>query len=246
MHIINIVETASTNAYIREWSNQNPDRDVAICTQHQIAGRGQRGNTWEAENGKNLTFSIVIHPAHIRADEQFVLSQLVSLSLVEVLDEYGIPTSIKWPNDIYWQQQKLCGILIENDLDGNHLCRSIIGIGLNVNQISFLSDAPNPVSMQQITGQTFNLQDLLCKIVTRFEQRYYQLLSSSESALSLQAEYHQRLFRRSGFYWYRDADGDFRGRIVKVGTGGRLMLEREDGTICEYAFKEVQFVLSGL
>lgn len=243
MDFIYIPETSSTNVYAREWSICNPDKDATIYTHHQTAGRGQRGNSWESEPGKNLTFSIVIHPKKLRADEQFVLSQMISLSLIDVLDTHLQGGCIKWPNDIYREHQKLGGILIENDLDGNFIHRSIIGVGLNINQITFTSDAPNPVSMKQITGQEFDLDVLLHQIVNRFTQYYIQWLISPDIVTHLEREYHQRLYRRQGFHTYRDTKGFFQGRIRNVSSQGILTLEREDATLSQYAFKEVQFIL---
>ena len=156
---IHLNETHSTNSYLRELimrEKEQPEGTVVI-TDYQTAGRGQKGNSWESERGKNLTFSILLHPNHIPPGKQFILSQLISIAIVGVLKEYDRHFTIKWPNDIYWKEKKIAGMLIEVDLTGSSLSNAIIGIGININQRHFKSDAPNPVSLTQITGKEHNL-----------------------------------------------------------------------------------------
>ena len=152
---IHLNETHSTNSYLRELimrEKEQPEGTVVI-TDYQTAGRGQKGNSWESERGKNLTFSILLHPNHIPPGKQFILSQLISIAIVGVLKKYDRHFTIKWPNDIYWKEKKIAGMLIEVDLTGSSLSNAIIGIGININQRHFKSDAPNPVSLTQITGK---------------------------------------------------------------------------------------------
>ena len=148
-----LAETDSTNTYLQQLDADRhlPEGYIAY-TDTQRAGRGQRGNSWESQPGKNLTFSLLLRPEHIPANQQFLLSQAVSLAATDVLNRYASGFSIKWPNDIYWEDKKIAGILIENVLSGSTFARSIVGIGLNINQERFISDAPNPVSLFQITG----------------------------------------------------------------------------------------------
>ena len=119
----------------------------------QTAGRGQAGNSWESEAGKNLLFGLLFHPREVEANRQFILSQAVALSICETLSDYAEDIRIKWPNDIYWKDRKICGMLIENTLVGRCIENCIIGAGININQQTFCSDAPNPVSLRQITGK---------------------------------------------------------------------------------------------
>ena len=135
---IHIEKTDSTNTLARSLANESRE-DILITTDFQTAGRGQRGNSWESEQGKNLLFSLIIHPQDIPASQQFILCQHISLALCEVLRNYTNNISIKWPNDIYWDNKKIAGILIEHDIEGGYLARTIIGIGLNVNQTNFSS-----------------------------------------------------------------------------------------------------------
>jgi biotin-(acetyl-CoA carboxylase) ligase len=146
--LVALDETASTNQYLSQLCNQLQESVAELTTvtaEFQTAGKGQRGNTWEAEEGKNLLFSFVLYPSFLEARRQFILSQIVSLAIKEELSRWSDEITIKWPNDIYWKDKKICGILIENDLSGHHIRRSIAGIGININQEVFNSDAPNPV-----------------------------------------------------------------------------------------------------
>ena len=144
--LIILPETDSTNNYLTQLCNeqQSAVREfTTVIAERQTAGKGQRGNSWESEDCRNITFSFVLYPTFIEARRQFILSQIVSLSIKEELDEWTKGISIKWPNDIYWNEKKICGILIENDLSGHHIGRSISGIGVNINQGNLSSDAPN-------------------------------------------------------------------------------------------------------
>ncbi len=160
--IIHIDETDSTNRWLRE---QGGEEDVVVWADYQTAGKGQGTNSWESERGKNLTFSVLLHPQDIPANKQFSISMLVSLALCEALGQHIGDLSIKWPNDIYWRNAKIAGILIEHRISGSLIRDSIIGIGLNVNQRHFLSDAPNPVSLWQICEQDTDREMLLCEFL---------------------------------------------------------------------------------
>ena len=171
--LIVLDETDSTNRYISQLCNELQESVAELTTvtaEFQTAGKGQRGNTWEAERGKNLLFSFVLYPTFLEARRQFILSQIVSLSIKEELDRWSDEITIKWPNDIYWRDKKICGILIENDLSGHFIGRSISGIGININQNEFHSDAPNPVSLKQITGQEHDRYEILSHMLKRVQR----------------------------------------------------------------------------
>ena len=171
--LIALDETDSTNRYISQLCNELQESVAELTTvtaEFQTAGKGQRGNTWEAERGKNLLFSFVLYPTFLEARRQFILSQIVSLSIKEELDRWSDEITIKWPNDIYWRDKKICGILIENDLSGHFIGRSISGIGININQNEFHSDAPNPVSLKQITGQEHDRYEILSHICRKYRR----------------------------------------------------------------------------
>lgn len=244
--LIVLDETDSTNRYISQLCN-NPQKAVAelttVSAEFQTAGKGQRGNSWEAEKEKNLLFSFVLYPTFLEARCQFILSQIISLSIKEELDRWSDEITIKWPNDIYWRDKKICGILIENELQGTHISRCIIGIGLNVNQTEFRSPAPNPVSLKHITGQDTDRQTLL----SRFLEHFIPLCQSirtgqDETAAGLHRRYLEHLYRRDGLHPYADEGGRFRARILTTETDGHLLLEDENGQVRRYAFKEVQYL----
>ena len=226
---IYLTETDSTNRWLAEHSN---GRDMVVRTGFQTAGRGCGSNQWESEREKNLLFSVVIHPAALPAAEQFRISMAISLAIVRALlpiVQEGL--SIKWPNDIYWQNHKLGGILIEQRLKGAEICESIIGVGLNVNQTVFLSNAPNPISLKQIAGREYQPEKLLTDILEQF-------------TLDINAfDYRQMLYRKEGFYPYSDRDGVFGAEMVTVEDSGHLILRDHEGRLRRYAFKEVSFVI---
>ena len=235
-------ETNSTNSYLDELCNKTSVAELtSVYTDFQTAGRGQRGNSWESEAGANLLFSFVLYPDFLEARKQFLLSQITALALQELLSQYTDEIRIKWPNDIYWKDKKICGTLIENDLNGVHISRSISGTGVNLNQESFLSDAPNPVSLFQITGRRYDRKEILCDFMERVAQ-YYTLLKDGETEL-IASRYQAVLYRKEGFHAYKDKDGSFRARICGIEPSGALILEDESGKRREYMFKEVSFEL---
>lgn len=235
-------ETNSTNSYLDELCNKTSVAELtSVYTDFQTAGRGQRGNSWESEAGANLLFSFVLYPDFLEARKQFLLSQITALALQEVLSQYTDEIRIKWPNDIYWKDKKICGTLIENDLTGIHISRSISGTGVNLNQESFLSDAPNPVSLFQITGRRYDRKEILDEFMERAAY-YYSLLKNGNAEL-ISSRYQAVLYRKEGFYAYKDKDGSFRARICGIEPSGALILEDESGKRREYMFKEVSFEL---
>lgn len=234
--VIHIDETDSTNRWLREHAS---DGNVAVVADYQTAGRGCGANGWESERGKNLLFSVLIHPGWVRAGEQFFLSMAVSNAIRRTLDCCLLPRSeVKWPNDIYVGDGKMCGILIENELRGNCIKDCIVGIGVNVNQRLFRSDAPNPVSMVQVAGGSeFDREHVLNRVL----QEFADILDHWDPAV-IGREYRQHLYRRNGFHAYTDSAGTFMAEMVGVEDDGHLVLCDESGLHRCYAFKEVQFV----
>ena len=240
---IHLNETHSTNSYLRELimrEKEQPEGTVVI-TDYQTAGRGQKGNSWESERGKNLTFSILLHPNHIPPGKQFILSQLISIAIVKVLKESDRYFSIKWPNDIYWKEKKIAGMLIEVDLTGSSLSNAIIGIGININQRHFKSDAPNPVSLTQITGKEHNLSELLEKILDSIVDAYNKYSPDNEE--EIRQKYMALLFRNKGVYPYLYGEEIFNASIEGIEPNGQLILKKENGSIHTFAFKEISFVI---
>ncbi|MEI6047815.1 MAG: biotin--[acetyl-CoA-carboxylase] ligase [Bacteroidota bacterium] len=221
-------------------SNGVPEGCV-IYTNYQSAGKGQMDNKWESEDGKNLLISILLLPSMINPADQFIISMTISLGVCDFLKRYIPLCSIKWPNDIYVNNDKIAGILIENSITGNQIEKTIAGIGLNINQERFLSDAPNPVSLSLLTGLNFNLSICLNQLASDIDRRYKQLIS--EYFVQIRNEYVSQLFRLNEWSNYRDQSGIFKGRIVTVADDGRLQVEKQSGKIIEYFFKEVEFIL---
>lgn len=263
-NIEHIAETDSTNRWLRDWAaaQTGPLTELVekvVVADYQTAGRGCATNSWESERGKNLLFSILIHPkmpsdepassslvhprvlsdegtsveALLPAKRQFHVSMAISLAVCEALGQYIGDLSIKWPNDIYWRDGKIAGILIEQTLKGGYIKDSIIGVGLNVNQRVFHSDAPNPVSMWQITEQETDREQLLKEILRAFQ--HYLGAEMKEQYLSM-------LYRRKGFYPYADHGGAFMAELLTVDDDGHLLLRDDNGNQRRYAFKEVTFI----
>lgn len=240
---IRLNETTSTNSYLRGLVGKEslPEGSVVV-TEFQTAGRGQVGNSWESEGGRNLMFSVILYPDFLPANRQFLISQIAALSVKETLDQYIDDITVKWPNDIYWKDRKICGMLIENDLTGHSLYCSVIGIGININQREFLSNAPNPVSLFQITGREYDREELLNSFLKRLYDRYLGLILEKEE--EIRNSYMAALYRGEGFHPYRDEQGLFQARIRDIEPTGHLILELNTGEVRRYAFKEVSTVIT--
>ena len=238
---IHLPHTGSTNQYLRDLVEATKTREegTVIWADYQSAGKGQKGNTWESEEGKNLLFTLLLCPDCIEASDQFIISQMVSLAIIDVLSSYSEGFSVKWPNDIYYNDKKIAGILIENDIAGRSIFSSFIGIGINVNQTQFLSDAPNPVSLVQIIGEDTSCEMLLSKII---ESIYYYYDIAIEGNFELiRKDYMSSLYRKDDFYDFSDADGFFSGKIKNVAPSGTLTITDQSGIDRNYEFKEVVF-----
>ena len=238
----------STNSYLAGLQGGDPDYDYEVAVSaFQTAGRGQRGNSWESQPGKNLLFSILAHPADIGASEQFFISQAISLAVSESVarflgPESGAHVRVKWPNDIYWKDSKMAGILIEHSILGRSIANTIVGVGLDVNQTVFESDAPNPISMAMVAGHGFDMEPILQDIILRFAGLMDQC--SPEEKEAVNRMYHERMYRNSGFHRFADSAGEFKARIIRVEPNGCLVLETDAGGLRTYEFKQVRFLLS--
>jgi BirA family transcriptional regulator, biotin operon repressor / biotin---[acetyl-CoA-carboxylase] ligase len=238
---IHIHETSSTNSYLGQLIKEKPlDEGSMVYADFQTQGRGVSTNVWESEKAKNLLCSILLRPTFVPIKQQFIISQVVSLAITDVLRTYSTAISIKWPNDIYWNDKKIAGILIENNLQNGLLATCIIGIGLNVNQETFHSSAPNPISLIHITNTTYHIATFATSIRNAIFERYIQLLKGKIN--DIQKEYTERLYRSTGVYVYEDEKGAFNASIHQVTPDGYLELKRENGNHQRYAFKEVRFI----
>ena len=237
--IIHLSSVDSTNSYLMAYKPREGETMTVVYADEQTAGRGQGSNHWESEPGKNLTFSVLVHPTMVPVMRQFLLSEAGALALWDVLGQYlgADDVKMKWPNDIYWKDKKISGTLIETRLGGGHVKDCVYGIGIDVNQEKFVSDAPNPVSMKQILDHDVDLKELLNKIIDSFK-KYYAAIENGEYA-AISELYHSGLYRAHGIHRYKDKDGEFEAAIVEVEDSGNLILRDREGCIRSYAFKEV-------
>jgi len=247
---INLPTVDSTNTFLREMlaeegtgvvqSARSLPGFTLVVADEQTQGRGQQGNSWETERGKNLIFSLLCHPDFIPPPRQFLLSQCMALAIAQTLSQYVKEVTVKWPNDIYVGEEKISGTLIECDLQGKRIANCIIGVGININQTHFRSDAPNPTSLQLLTGKTIDREAVLSEVLRHF-QHLYELLHEGGTD-EVRHLYKTHLYRREGFHRYSDVRGEFWAEIADVEPTGHLLLRFESGTVVRYAFKEVQFL----
>ncbi len=240
---IHLSETASTNSYLSRVASALPSGSV-IYTYKQTAGRGQKGNSWESEPGKNLSFSSLFKGLPVPPARQFVICEAVSVAIADALAPVAGEVRIKWPNDIYHNDGKLCGILIEHSLIGSAIAHTIVGVGINVNQIRFISDAPNPVSLAGITGHEQDLDRLLRAVCERIETECLSL-GDSEAETRLHSRYLSLLYRNDGEpHTYELPGGErFSATVADVLPDGTLCLRLPDGRLGEFKFKEVKHVI---
>ena len=242
---IKLLQVDSTNNYLLQRAHEMSDQTV-VYTPCQTAGRGQKGNRWLAEPGMNATFSYLYKPVNIPAREQFCISEAAALAVAQVLSQLsGEPITVKWPNDIYHRDRKICGMLIENSLQGRRVEHSIIGIGTNINQREFDPYAPNPTSLSLVTGRDHDVEQVMRLVCERMEQLLARV--ENEGTQALHSDYLSVLYRFDGqAHTFFQPDGTmFAATIVDVAPDGMLALRHAaDGTIHHYAFKQVAFTLS--
>lgn len=241
VYTIRLDEVDSTNTYLRRMENL-PDADIVVVTAgHQTAGRGMGSNRWESEDGRNLLFSMLVRPEGVPAAHQFALSMAEALAVKDALDPIAGEVTLKWPNDVYWHDRKISGTLIETAISGRLVKDCIFGTGINVNQRVFRSDAPNPVSLRQITGRDTDMNVVLDSVLEAFEGYYVMVLDGEYDRVG--RLYHDALYRRTGMHAYSDSDGRFMASVVRVGHDGRLVLRDDAGRERIYAFKEVSYII---
>lgn len=251
--MIFIPQTHSTSTLLREQYSDKLPHLYTIRTDYQTAGRGQAGNSWESEDGKNLLFSTLLRYEGILATKQWRLSMLVAVTLWETLAKY-LPRkllSIKWPNDIYFGDKKIVGILIENSLSGQYVEYSIAGIGVNVNQTQWLSNAPNPISMKEITGEEYLVEAVMSEWIDVMKS--WEMRDTED----IRRSYLQHLYRSKGWHEYverevsvaptsiakKGIEDAFLAEIVNVTEQGELVLRLQNKEEKIYHFKQIRFVI---
>ena len=224
-----IKSTNSTNTLLKELVAKGEPQKF-IYAGYQTAGRGQTGNGWESEADKNLLCSILLPPDK----NLYFLNIAVGVALLRVIGE---DFTIKWPNDIYWGDKKVAGILVENAIIGSEIRYSIAGIGLNVNQTTFVSDAPNPISLKQIRGQEYDIEWLMNQLL----KAVHTILNEPEQ--EIWSYYKSHLYRREGFWPFEDKQGRFEAAIQDVLPTGEIVLRDTNGLIRQYEFKQIKYIL---
>ena len=243
LKIFHFDEINSTNVYLYDKMAENEDvSDMVVVASHQTAGRGMDKNRWESEAGKNLLFSIALNVNFLEAENQFKISQAVSVAIVETLSQFidNHKLFIKWPNDIYFGDKKLAGMLIQNTIDGRMMGTTIIGIGLNVNQIEFSKDIPNPISMKQISGKDFEIENLLNLLITNIKTKV-ENLRFEDNQIEINNKYISKSYRFGIWsdYFYQNQVKQL--KINGFDKYGRLLLHDKEGAGIVCDVKELQF-----
>lgn len=214
----------------------------AVIAVSQTAGRGQRGHRWVTAAGENLTFTLVVEPTFLPVAQQFLLSEIAALSVVDTLAHYGIAAQIKWTNDVYVGDRKICGMLIEHALNGDVLARSLLGIGINVNQTEFPEWLPNPCSMRTLTGRTYAVREVFDCFYRCFGERY-ALLAEAAGAERMQRDYRAAMYRLGRpARFFLPGEGEVVGTIRGADPDGTLRVEI-DGRVRGFLFREIEFIL---
>jgi BirA family biotin operon repressor/biotin-[acetyl-CoA-carboxylase] ligase len=243
---IHLKSVASTNSYASELLRQiKLSEGSVIYTNNQEKGRGQRGNRWESEPNKNVALSLVLYPTFLSAEKQFLLTKITSVAVADLMAEMlegrekAQQISIKWPNDIYVNNQKIAGILIENNLRESSIQSTIIGIGVNVNQLVFSSDI-NATSLHLFANKEFDLMEVMERLCEFLEARYLQLKANKLEIID--ADYIKSLYRLNEWANYRSNNEQFVGKIMGVSTIGKLLVELRNADVKEFDLKEITFV----
>jgi BirA family biotin operon repressor/biotin-[acetyl-CoA-carboxylase] ligase len=242
MHIIKLNAIDSTNSYLKELSaKQTVTNFTVVVAENQTNGRGQRGANWEVENGKNLTFSVLIKDALLNVEGVFSLNVIVAVSLFQTLDQLKILNlAIKWPNDILADKKKICGILIENQFKSTSEIHSIVGIGINVNQENFIN-LPQASSLKNSSGKEFNKEEVLMMFLSQFQSNL--ALYKNEGGSYFWNLYHENLFKKDIPMAFENADKvKFMGSIKQVMPNGLLEIELEDDTLQLFDIKELKML----
>lgn len=240
-NLLKLHKVDSTNSYLKILLTNTKPLAVGtvIMADEQFAGRGQNNNIWLSQAGKNLTFSTFLQPHFLAPQKQFKLNQAITLGITDCLTNLlGNGCKIKWPNDIYFNNDKIGGILIENMVRGHKINESVIGIGLNVNQTIFDDGLKNANSLTNISGNNFNLITLLGDILMALENRYFEL----EANINLDKQFIERLYRFNQLCHFNNGKGIFEAKITGVTDAGLLILEK-NGSEEVYNCKEIEFVI---
>lgn len=241
MKFIKLEHIGSTNFYSQDLLSSGKVMETTVVyTMSQAKGRGMGKNIWLSEDNKNLLCSLIVFP-ELKAESHFSLSMIVSLAICEYLILKGVEAKIKWPNDIWVQNKKLAGILIENSIMGDRIKSSVIGVGLNLNQTKFSSEIPNPVSLTQLTNISYDIDNEIVTISNLICNAISDL--SKSDFLSIRKNYLTKIYRFNELSEFKSNDRIFKGTIISVNQTGHLVVKESAGNISEFYFKEIEFVL---
>ena len=241
--VLHLDRVNSTNEYLKELKNvENLKNGFTIAAAEQTAGKGYHNSKWDSEPNRNIILSFIIYPDFLLAQNQFFLSKIVSLAVLDYLSESTKMQDfvVKWPNDIYYKSQKIAGILIENSVKGEYLSDSIIGIGLNINQKKFSSILANPISLKNITNLDYIIDIEINKLIAALNNRYKQLIKQNFDDIN--RDYLNNLFQLNKWALYKSGELEFNGKITGVNEFGFLEMLSESEVLNTYNFKEVEFV----
>ncbi len=236
-----IEQLESTNDYLWEYASQNQLADFfTVSTAFQSKGKGQSESIWESEKDQNILMSTLVNPHALLAENAFQISRWASVAIVSYLDNKGIDNiSIKWPNDIYIDSRKIAGILIQNSISGQMLSKSMVGIGLNVNQSTFNNSIPNPISLIQQTLTNFNITDEIDLLIKEMQTHYMWVINNPQLLIDT---YHQLLFQKEEWYNYESKGVQFKGKIKGVNQFGQLIVEKMQGNNRIFDIKDILFL----
>jgi BirA family biotin operon repressor/biotin-[acetyl-CoA-carboxylase] ligase len=240
-NVIKLDNIDSTNNYLKNLNVDNSlEEGTVILAEYQNAGKGQGKNSWHSKKGKNLLLSILFKPS-INATEHFMISEFISLGIIDTLASFGITSEIKWPNDIFVGNKKIAGILVENSIMDKLIFQTIGGIGLNLNEDDFPEDLLNPTSIKLLTNKEVNIEDLLKFLIKNLFNRYE--LVKEKNIQKLNDEYNSLLYKRNIQAVYQSDDLSFKATLLGVSKSGELRLKMEDDSVKEYLFGEVHMIL---
>jgi len=242
-NIIELDSVDSTNKYgVGLLKNTNIEEGTVIFARSQYSGTGLNGNKWESESNKNITISIVLYPKFLKAEKHFYLNKIISVAIYNFVNDFVKKgrTSIKWPNDVYIDSKKVAGILIKNGIKGDSVEYSIVGIGVNLNQVEFRSNAPNPISIKNATHKDYDIKESINKLCLNIEEKYIQL--KNDETESLDNEYLNSLLYYQKFNHYEYNGNIIEAKITGINKYGKLILIDKKNQVIECDMKEIVFV----
>jgi BirA family biotin operon repressor/biotin-[acetyl-CoA-carboxylase] ligase len=237
-------QVTSTNTYAMDMiAKTNPSEGTCVYTDYQSAGRGQIGRFWHSAKGENLLISYIFYPKLLKVSDQFFLNIISGLAVKDLVSEYCLDVKIKWPNDIYVRDQKIAGILVQNSLRGVDITATVIGVGLNVNEIEFPKDLPNPISIKQCTMvESHNLDALRVELSAKLE--YYYLKMKAGQYDWLKSRYVRDMYRLNESALFKVEDSKYlTGEIKGIDQQGKLLIQLETGEITHFGFREIAYVI---